>query len=297
MKAGPCASQALLGKRVGVKWLYRACNECSVCKRGYPHNCPDQLNTSRHVPGTLQQYVIANARFVTTIPDGVSDEIAAPLLCAGLTMVGALSKLANELHAGDFVVISGSGGGLGHIGVQIASRMKSLRVIAVDSGEEKRKLSYESGAELFIDYKTEDVITRVRDLTGEGAHATIVVPGTQEALKMAPNLVRNMGYVVNVGLPRNDLEIPLSATVCTARGKTSNGVPHSKNSLTMMNTGLTFIGSSVGTEDQMIELLQAAASGQITPSIRVFEFPSVPSLVAKLNDDGITGRAVVRLPQ
>jgi propanol-preferring alcohol dehydrogenase len=167
----------------------------------------------------LQQYVIADARFVTMIPDDVTDEIAAPLLCAGLTMVGALSKLDNELQAGDFVVISGSGGGLGHIGVQIASRMKSLRVIAVDSGEDKRALSLESGAEVFIDYQTEDVIARVRDLTGEGAHATIVVPGTEDALRMAPNLVRNMGFVINVGLPRNDIQIPLSATVCTARGK------------------------------------------------------------------------------
>ncbi|KAJ5874885.1 uncharacterized protein N7529_003315 [Penicillium soppii] len=221
VEAGPEASHSLLGQRVGVKWLYSACNQCSVCKRGYPHNCTQQLNTSRHVPGTLQQYVIADARFVTLIPDGVADEIAAPLLCAGLTMIGALSKLDNELHAGDFIVISGSGGGLGHIGVQIASRMKHWRVIAIDSGEDKKALSLKSGAEIFLDYKTEDVIARVRDLTGEGAHATIVVPGTKDALEMAPNLVRNMGFVVNVGLPQNDLHIPLSATLCTARGKRS----------------------------------------------------------------------------
>ncbi|CAG8048557.1 unnamed protein product [Penicillium salamii] len=277
VEAGTEASRSLLGKRVGVKWLYSACNKCSVCKRGYPHNCAQQLNTSRHVPGTLQQYVIADARFVTLIPDEVSDEIAAPLLCAGLTMVGALSKLDNELHAGDFVVISGSGGGLGHIGVQIAARMKFLRVIAIDTGKDKEAVSLESGAEVFIDYKTEDVIARVRDITGEGAHATIAVPGTEEALAMAPQVVRNMGFVVNVGLPRNDLNIPLSATICTARG-------------------LTFIGSSVGTEDQMSDLLQAAASGKITPSIEVFGFASVPTLVAKLKEDGITGRAVVRLP-
>lgn len=297
VKAGAEASQSLLGKRVGVKWLYSACNDCSVCKRGYPHNCAQQLNTSRHVPGTLQQYVIADARFVTMIPDDVSDEIAAPLLCAGLTMVGALSKLDNELHAGDFVVISGSGGGLGHIGVQIAARMNYLRVIAIDSGEDKKALSIESGAEFFIDYKTEDVVARVRDITGEGGHATIVVPGTQEALEMAPKLVRNMGFVVNVGLPRNDLNIPLSATICTARGE--NVLPTSlhNTSTDIDDAGLTFIGSSVGTENQMSDLLSAAASGKITPSIEVFEFPSVPELVARLKDDGITGRAVVKLPQ
>ncbi|OQE91567.1 hypothetical protein PENNAL_c0009G05705 [Penicillium nalgiovense] len=278
VKAGPEVSESLVGERVGIKWLYSACNECSVCKRGFPNHCAHQLNTSRHVPGTLQQYVIADARFLTLIPEGLADEVAAPLLCAGLTMVGALSRLDNELQVGDSVVISGSGGGLGHIGVQIAARVKNLRVIAVDSGDDKRALSLESGAEVFIDYKTEDVVSRVRELTGEGAHATIVVPGTKEALKMAPNLVRNMGFVVNVGLPPNDLDIPLSATLCTARG-------------------LTFIGSSVGTEYQLTELLQAAAVGKIAPSIEVFDFSAVPTLIAKLREDGITGRAVVTLPQ
>lgn len=219
IKAGPNVSPSLMGQRVGFKWLYKACTECSICRRGFFQNCPNQLNTSRHVPGTLQQYVIADARFITKIPDGVPDEVAAPLLCAGLTMAGALAHLDNEVQPGDWIVISGSGGGLGHIGVQLAVRVKKLRVIAVDSGDEKRDLSLASGAEAFIDFKTEDVAKRVLELTDEGAHATIVVPGTKEAFQMAPTLVRNMGHIICVGLPRNDIELPISATLCAARGK------------------------------------------------------------------------------
>lgn len=219
VKAGPNVSPSLMGQRVGFKWLYNACTQCSVCRRGFFQNCPKQLNTSRHVPGTLQQYSIADARFLTKIPDGVRDEIAAPLLCAGLTMAGALAHLDNELQPGDWVVISGSGGGLGHIGVQLAARVRKLRVIAVDSGDEKRELSLSSGAEVFIDFKTEDVAKRVLELTEEGAHATIVVPGEKEAFQMAPTLVRNMGHIICVGLPRNDIELPISATLCAARGK------------------------------------------------------------------------------
>jgi alcohol dehydrogenase, propanol-preferring len=185
------------------------------------------------VPGTLQQFVVADARFLTRIPAGLREEVAAPLLCAGLTMVGAIDKLdssvflrdapKDEEEGGFWVVISGSGGGLGHIGVQIATRIKGYRVIAIDSGEEKRRLSLECGAEAFIDFKTTpemDVSARVRELTGgEGAHATIVVPGTKEAFEMAPNVVRNMGVIVCVGLPRNEVELPISATMCAARGE------------------------------------------------------------------------------
>jgi propanol-preferring alcohol dehydrogenase len=218
VQTGVNVSASMLGKRVGIKWLYRACTECSVCQAGFANNCAQQLNTSRHVPGTLQQYTVADARFISMIPDGVSDEVAAPLLCAGLTMSGALDHLDKELQPGDWVVISGSGGGLGHIGVQIAARVKKLRVIAVDSGDAKRKLSLESGAEAFIDFKMEDVAARVLELTGEGAHATVVVPGTKEAFATAPTLVRNMGHIITVGLPRNDIELPISATLCAARG-------------------------------------------------------------------------------
>jgi propanol-preferring alcohol dehydrogenase len=47
----------------------------------------------------------------------------------------------------------------------------------------------------------------------------------------------------------------------------------------------------------MDDLLLAAAAGKISPSIEVFEFPSVPTLIDRLKEDGITGRAVVKLPQ
>ncbi|GLI81133.1 hypothetical protein PoHVEF18_009504 [Penicillium ochrochloron] len=277
IKAGPNVSPSLMGQRVGFKWLYNACTECSVCRRGFFQNCPKQLNTSRHVPGTLQQYAVADARFITKIPDGVPDEVAAPLLCAGLTMAGALAHLENELQPGDWVVISGSGGGLGHIGVQLAARVKKLRVIAVDSGDEKRDLSLSSGAEAFIDFKTEDVAKRVLELTEEGAHATIVVPGTKEAFQMAPTLVRNMGRIICVGLPRNDIELPISATLCAARG-------------------LTIQGSSVGSETQMTELLQLALEGVITPAIEVFDFSEAPNLIQRITKDAILGRAVVKIP-
>lgn len=163
--------------------------------------------------------MIADARYVTEIPDGLPGEVAAPLLCAGLTMAGAVSKLTGYAVKDDWVVISGSGGGLGHLGVQIAVRLHGLRVIAIDTGEARRKLSLDSGAEHFIDFALEDAEARVKEITSEGASAVLVVTGSQEAFVQAPSLVRNMGIIVNIGLPRNDFQIPLSATICSARCK------------------------------------------------------------------------------
>lgn len=162
--------------------------------------------------------MVADARYVTELPDDLPGEIAAPLLCAGLTMAGAVAKLDGCLAENDWVVISGSGGGLGHLGVQIASRLRRFRVIAVDSGEAKRDLSLESGAREFIDFVRENVEERVKEITGEGAAAIVVVSGSEQAFIMAPSLVRNMGLIVTVGLPRNDFHMPIPASILSARG-------------------------------------------------------------------------------
>ncbi|QGI83704.1 unnamed protein product [Fusarium fujikuroi] len=277
VKLGKEVDASLLNKQVGVKWLYSACGTCAICKKGYANNCPKQLNTGKHVPGTLQEYVIADARYVTEIPDGLAGEVAAPLLCAGLTMAGAVSKLKGYAERGDWVIISGSGGGLGHLGVQIASRLNGLRVIAVDTGESRRKLSLDSGAEHFIDFETENVEAKVKEITGEGASAVLVVTGSQEAFIQAPSLVQNMGIIVTIGLPRNDFTIPLSATICSARS-------------------LTVTGVAVGTEEQMEELLQHALEGTIVPEVKVLEFEEVGNVIEGLKRQEVTGRIVVRLP-
>lgn len=222
VRVGKDIDTSLLDTRVGVKWLYSACGDCSLCRQGDAHVCPRQENTGRTVPGTLQQYIVAEARYITNIPEGVSSELAAPLLCAGVTMAGAVSKLDPELRPGDWLVISGAGGGLGHVGVQIAARLNKFRVIAVDAGQDKRTLSRQCGAESFIDYLEDDVEAKVKQLTGgEGAHGILVVPGVHSAYEIAPKLVRNSGVIVCVGLPELDFQLPISATVCAARGQSA----------------------------------------------------------------------------
>jgi alcohol dehydrogenase, propanol-preferring len=134
-------------------------------------------------------------------------------------MAGAVSKLEG-LQRGDWVVIPGAGGGLGHLGVQIAARQEGYRVIAVDSGEEKRKLCLELGATEFVDFKDVDVEKRVKELTdGEGAHAVIVVPGSEKAYELAPKLIRNTGTLVCVGLPRGDFHVPVAPIEVANRGE------------------------------------------------------------------------------
>ncbi|KAI8943179.1 hypothetical protein NX059_001208 [Plenodomus lindquistii] len=277
VKLGPGVSDTLLGKRVGVRWLWSACTKCTSCRKGKINHCAQQKNTGRNVWGTLQQYVVAHAEFVTMIPEGVKSEVAAPLLCAGLSLAGAVSKLTPEVQPGEFVAIVGAGGGLGHIGVQYAS-VKGYKVIAIDSGADKEKLCREMGAVAFVDYAKQDVVQAVRDLTdGEGAHGVICVAGSERAYKQAPDLVRNSGVFVCVGLPPDSFMFPMSP-------------------ITIANRGLVIRGSSTGTNEQMDELLQLALDGKITPQIEVYDFAESPKIIKELQGFEVTGRKVVRAP-
>lgn len=216
---GPGAPESMMGKRVGIKWVWSACNKCSACAAGFISNCANQCNSGKDVRGTLQQYVVAHAQFVTLIPDGVPSEVAAPLLCAGLSLAGAVSKCSPEVKPGQWVAIVGAGGGLGHIGVQIASN-KGYKVIAIDTGADKEKLCKEMGATAFVDYANNDVVKTVKALTdGEGAHAVICVAGSERAYEQAPNLVRSLGVVVCVGIPPPSFMFPMTPVAIANRGK------------------------------------------------------------------------------
>lgn len=218
VKLGRGVSSDLMGKRVGIKWLWSACKQCTSCVKGKINHCAKQLNTGRNVWGTLQQYAVAHADFVTLIPDGVKSEIAAPLLCAGLSLAGGVSKLEPEVQPGDFVAIVGAGGGLGHIGVQFAT-IKGYKIIAIDSGADKEALCKEMGAVAFIDYAKQDVVQAVKDLTsGEGVHGLICVAGSERAYQQAPQLLRNSGVFVCVGLPPDTFMFPMSPIHIANRG-------------------------------------------------------------------------------
>ncbi|KAF6827056.1 Alcohol dehydrogenase 3, mitochondrial [Colletotrichum plurivorum] len=273
VELGAGVDSNLRGRRAGVKWLYSACSACAACARGHGNNCPRQLNTGKQRPGTLQRYVVADARYLTLIPDGVRDEEAAPLLCAGLTMMGAVSKLEGEVERGGWVVVQGAAGGLGHLGVQIAAGLRGFRVIAMDAGR-NAAFCKGMGAEVFVDYLTEDAESAVMGVTGEGAHAVIVVPESEEAYRVAPKLVRSMGTIVCVGLPHNDFQIPISVAQCAAKA-------------------LTIKGAMVGTDAEMEELLQEATKGRIRASVERFHVSEVPDVISRMTRGEMAGRAVV----
>ena len=140
---------------------------------------------------------------MTPIPDTLSSADATPMLCAGVTTYAALRK--SGAKSGQWVVISGAGGGLGHIAVQLAVRGMGFRVIGIDAGP-KEKIVLDSGAEHFVDVLAHDddsIATKVKELTsgGLGAHAVIVCTASNKAYAQAMGFLRFGGTLVCVGMP------------------------------------------------------------------------------------------------
>ena len=80
--------------------------------------CAGGIYTGLMSAGTYQQYLTSPAIYTTRIPDGVSDEVAGPIMCSASTMHRAL--IDSGLKPGNWVVFPGGGGGVGIQGVQLA---------------------------------------------------------------------------------------------------------------------------------------------------------------------------------
>jgi alcohol dehydrogenase, propanol-preferring len=207
-----------VGDRVGIKWLADSCLRCEMCRKGLEQcglsstlriiylkkwlgtGCPEAKLSGYTVDGTFQHYVVSYTNHVSPIPPNLESTEAASILCAGVTVYRAIKY--SQTKVGDFIVLPGAGGGLGHLAVQYANAM-GLRVIAIDTGADKKKLCLDLGAEKWIDFKeTKDLVKDIKDLTdGLGAHAAVVTAATGAAYSQAVDYLRPGGTLMAVGLP------------------------------------------------------------------------------------------------
>lgn len=132
-----------IGEQVGVKWLNGSCLQCDFCQQGDEPLCGKPQLSGYTVDGTFQQYCVAKAAHVAHIPKGVDMQGIAPILCAGITVYKGLKE--SGARPGQTVAIVGAGGGLGSLAQQYAKAM-GLNVIAIDAGDEKKKMCEELGA-------------------------------------------------------------------------------------------------------------------------------------------------------
>jgi D-arabinose 1-dehydrogenase-like Zn-dependent alcohol dehydrogenase len=195
------------GMRVGVGWHGGHCGHCPSCRRGDFITC-----VTRQVPGIAYDggyadYMIAPFEALAAIPDELSANAAAPLLCAGITTFNALRH--SGARAGDLVAVLGIGG-LGHLGVQFAAKM-GCHTVAIARGTDKAPLARELGAHRYIDSTATNVAAELTKLGG----ARVILATVTDAKTMS-DAVGGLGVdgkLLVVGASSDPIEVPPSLLI------------------------------------------------------------------------------------
>lgn len=174
------------GQRVGVGWHGGQDNTCRECRRGDFRNCRNLRIPGISYDGGYQEYMIAPIEALVPIPDSLSAVDAAPLLCAGITTYNALRN--SGARPGDLVAIQGIGG-LGHLGVQFASKF-GYKVAAIGRGPENAALARKLGANLYIDSNASNVAEDLQKLGGARA-ILATAPSSKAMSKLIDGLSPN----------------------------------------------------------------------------------------------------------
>jgi propanol-preferring alcohol dehydrogenase len=264
-----------IGDRVGVKWLADSCLQCEQCRKGLEQNCSKAKLSGYTVDGTFSQYVVSYVSHVTPIPETLRSEDAASFLCAGVTVYRALKY--SRTKPGDWIVLPGAGGGLGHLAVQYAVLAFGLRVVAIDTGAEKRDLCLKLGAEKWIDFReTKDIVKDIKDATGgEGPHAALVSAASSTAYEQAVDYLRPGGTLVAVGLPAH---AQIGAAVFWTVVKSIN-----------------IVGSYVGNRQDAYEALDIASRGKIQCHFDLRPLSALTEVYEGMEQGKVVGRVVLKM--
>jgi len=199
---GPGVAGWEVGQRAGVGWHGGHDGTCLQCRRGDFGNCRNMQIAGISYDGGYQQYMVAPVEALTAIPENLSDVEAAPLLCAGITTYNALRH--SGAMPGDVVAVLGVGG-LGHLGIQFASKF-GYKVAAVGRGAESAPLAKKLGASVYIDNKETNAAEALQKLGG--AQVILATAPSSKAMSEVIDGLAPNGKLMVVGA---DME-PISVT-------------------------------------------------------------------------------------
>ena len=143
------------------------------------------------------EYTAVPALKAHAIPSSIGSGIAAAALLQGLTAL-TLIREAHHVQKGDWVLVHAAAGGVGLLLVQLL-RAVGAKVIGTSSTKEKLALAHENGAEWTVNYKDEDIVARVKEITG-GEGVRVVYDSTgKDQFQNDLEVVARKGSVVSYG--------------------------------------------------------------------------------------------------
>lgn len=202
-KIGNRVTNVKVGDRVCLHYLV-TCGECNYCVSGNEQFCQKGKMLGHHIDGGYAEYIAVSAKNAIHLPEIISFEQGATLMCASATSFHALMK--GRIKPGDKVAIYGIGG-LGQSAVQLAKAFGATEVFAVDIHPEKLALAATHGAISINAIDTNPVEEIKKRTNGIGADVVLELIGLPLTQKQAIQSAGVMARVVFVGLSDKNIEI------------------------------------------------------------------------------------------
>lgn len=251
-----------VGQRVGVGWQAESCLECEWCLRGEENLCRNSVATCVDRPGGFADLLQIDHRFAHPIPDNLSSENAAPLLCAGVTVYAPLRRFADSSARVGVIGI----GGLGHLALQFASAF-GCEVAAFSTTPDKEVEARAFGATRFI------VSTDPSQMKQATASLDLILCTVNVALDWGQytRCLRPNGVLCFVGALNGKIEVPFGHL--------------------MQQKSVT--GSSIGSRAMMREMLTFAARHEIVAQTESVPMIEVNAAIEKVRQNQARYRMVL----
>jgi uncharacterized zinc-type alcohol dehydrogenase-like protein len=237
-----------VGDHVGVGCMVNSCGICSSCKTGLEQYCKNGATFTYNsidkdgtpTQGGYSQAVVVNENFVVTIPDSLSLDAAAPLLCAGITLFSPLRHW--KAGPGTRLAIVGLGG-LGHVGVKLGAAL-GAEVTVLSQSLKKMEDGLRLGASHYYATGDLDTFTKLRN------NFDLILNTVSANLNLGDylNLLDVDGTLVELGIPEHPMEVPAFPLALARR---------------------SLSGSNIGGIAETQEMLSFCAEHNVTPEIEV----------------------------
>ncbi|NNU84925.1 NAD(P)-dependent alcohol dehydrogenase [Geobacillus sp. BMUD] len=246
-QVGSAVTKFAVGDRVGVGCMVDSCRECEPCRKGEEQYCSEMVGTyaaidryGQYTQGGYSTHIVVHEDFVLRIPDSIALDVAAPLLCAGITTYSPLRHW--QAGPGKKVAVVGLGG-LGHMAVKFAHAM-GAEVTVLSQTLKKKEDGLRLGADHY--YATSDPETFAK-LAG---HFDLIINTVSAPIDINAylSLLALDGTLVNVGAPAEPLAVNVFSLIPQRR---------------------SFAGSMIGGIRETQEMLDFSAEHGIVPEIEV----------------------------
>ncbi|WP_420236782.1 NAD(P)-dependent alcohol dehydrogenase [Telmatobacter bradus] len=253
-----------VGQRVGLGWQSNSCGRCEWCMKGMENLCPEAESTCVHRNGGYADSVRANVRFVLPIPDALSSETAAPLLCGGITVYNPLRD--HGINPSSRVGVVGIGG-LGHIAIQFA-RVFGAEVTAFSTSAAKEEEARALGAHNFINSRESKALKEAA--------------GTMDFILNSANADQDWGTYIQALRP--------TGTLCFVGVPPS---PLSVHAFPLISGQRSITGSPIGSPYRLREMLDVAARHGVKATTELFPMNKANEAIEKVKKGKVRYRAVL----